>query len=302
MSKGKQFELLHTFRCEPPVLEALETMTDRVWLSRSCVCERFNFRWVPGGKIDVLIDARLLDGSERDSELVCVVEIGRKAGRFSGDFRSRLTFRLLRAKDPNRHFSRFAFISIDERETIGEADGIQGAGGPQPKLSTRVIISSTDESPAGVLWEGAFPRLRWEWKHTPEGARQCVIWHASRHFGFLLAKENGEVEALANRYTVPKAGTVASINRDVERALYRLARELGWRKMTTRERVRIWGPDGAARPQWHRQEEIAELLCRAGLPATGCGQATHRAANGGDLAPEEADDLVLRYSACDDDD
>jgi len=263
-----EFTPLLRVRCDPPAAEFLEWTQGRVHLSRACTCERAGLRGVPLARVDLLIDSRIdsrCDPATRtdpDPSSSTVLEFGEKAGRHSGARRDRWTWRSV-------EHTATAYQGIPWAQLEIEAAG----------RSTRVLLRGGD---GAVLLERVYPRLNWVFSR-PDDAGRLVWWHARRHFGFLLAAEaEDDVAALAATFTIPlSVATVSEANRLAERALYRLARDLGWRKMTLRERVRCWGAAaGQDRPQWHRADEVAALLLQ-----TGCGEATHRAAAGGTLAP-----------------
>ena len=84
-----------------------------------------------------------------------------------------------------------------------------------------------------------------------------------------------DAAALADGWTWPVAEdgphagqpvTLAEANRAADRALYRMARDLGWRKLTLRERGKLGWTDG---PQWRRQDDVLARLVELGHTASG---------------------------------
>lgn len=271
---AQEYKKLLAFRADPPPPDELEWTQSRVWLSRTCACGRAGLLGVPLKVVDLLIDARIDPTNasrEQHPRHITVLEIGQKAGHLSGDLRDRWTWRSV---DLHSSLAR-------EVDTFGvvEVDRQPGA--------TQLLVRGGDGL---VLFERTYPSLRWVFDREQDAGR-ILMWHYDRHFRFLPADE---AEALAQTFLLSKAiRTVSEANREAERALYHLARALGWRRMTLRERIRVWGPtDGPDRPIWHRQSEVAEMLFK-----TGAGEATHRAAAGGDLAPEEEVVVIRRYTA-----
>lgn len=108
---------------------------------------------------------------------------------------------------------------------------------------------------------------------------KIIGYHWRKYFTHLRDQEN--VREFCDTWAatmLPKAKeekmSLNQLNREASRALYRLSRDLGWRKLTRRESVHL-GIDGQ---QWQHETKLASIY-----HATGAGEATLRAANGGSL-------------------
>jgi hypothetical protein len=126
----------------------------------------------------------------------------------------------------------------------------------------------------GPVWSATYDTLRWQ-LDPAGGLIRIVGWHLTRYFKMLVVDHSatdlaGEIEAMNPNW---RAMTLSQVNRLVSRHLYRLARDMGWRKLTLRERLRL-GLDEAS-PQWQRESDLGVLYRR-----TGCGDFTHRSARG----------------------
>ena len=253
------------YRCDPP-RGGLEYTTQQVWISRQTACDRVGWRGVPLSRVDLLIDQRLREGvSPDDPRDLVVLEVREPPGRYSGEVRDRLTWRIHHGRD------------------LG-ADGCRAEDLPRAKLDVEeghdgqtVVTLTTGDGE--VAWERTFARSRWECDGELAPAR-LVTWCWQRHYQHLRWDD---VSALAEAYQIHASDTVSQALREASRQLYRLSRDLGWRKLTLRERRKLWGADGADRPQWHRMDDLALRYADLGigLSATGCGEATIRAAGGG---------------------
>lgn len=270
MSKG--IISVDRYRIDEPVpFASLEYTTgDRVWLTPSIVCERAGFLGVPLSHADVLVAADVATGAPlREGHVLCL-EHATKAGRYSGQVRDRFAFRTIEA----RHAPTWAQLEITPRLV-----------GPARERHTEVIILG---SSGETLLERRYRTL--EWGFDPADSGRVLLWQYNRYFRFL---PEDDVLSLAQTFTLGRSPrTKSGANQLAAQALYRLARDLGYRKMTLRERIRAWGPvDGPDRPCW-------QLACTvpSGYRRTGCGEATLRAAAGGELAPE---DFHVRYYADD---
>lgn len=254
---GKEHTVVARFRADPIEATELERTMDRVWLSATCCCERSGLLGVPMARMDILVDGRVETGTVPPHHIV-VLEISRKTGHITGDTRDRWVWRSL---DPHCSAAR----AVD---TWGMVEVDRQAG------ATDIRIRGGDGS---VLFERTYPSYTWELDREADTGR-ILWWQYNKYFKFLPADD---VTTLAGTFLLSKSvRTVSEANREAARQLYRLARELGWRRLTLRERIRMWGPEGRDRPIWHRESEIADLLYQ-----TGAGEATHRAADGGTLEP-----------------
>jgi hypothetical protein len=232
-------------------------------------------RGVPGKHCDVLVDdqpyrAGSMYRDEPDAEGIrrgkeawerpwlLVLDIGRKAGRYDGAERWRLTFRDVQPRrDP-------------------ATDPIRGA--------VRVIEEPTS-TVVEVFWRGGFwgqefPRLSYTVDDRTDLAG-VLIHQASMYFGHIWPREAEQVRALAAEWArrpwVKECGDICWLNRDASQCLYDLSRNLGWVKLTQRQRERL----GLGGQQWQREDYVAVLRLKAGLDTpAGVGQHTLDAAHG----------------------
>ena len=279
---------VHT-RAVVPVADArdglephLEATEDLVWLSRSQRGYRHTLCGVPARRVDVvIIDGYGVDQSSADAiregrpSQWCIVEIGRKSGRFDGAKRDRITVRpyvrgyaLQMGLMPGRLF-------LTAQETPGCVS-----------REVRVHMETAEQDGTPLRWSRSYQRLRWA-PDPSRAARDVVMWHATRYFPAAL---RDEAEALASSWTWPvyeggpRAGqpvTLAEANRSADRALYRMARDAGWRKLTLRERGRLGWTKG---PQWRRQDDVLARLVELGHTASGAGDWS-RDESTGDVGP-----------------
>jgi hypothetical protein len=233
MSRGRYYRVRIRGLVAPRAVSALralcEPTEDPVWLSTSCCCHRFTLRGIPARRIDVAIDRR---ADDPPAGFVWVGEIGDKVGKFDGAIRPRVVVRLAGRKD-----------------LAGMA-----SSGDLPVLD--LIVREDEESTHVVLGEErwTFRRLRWQPDTETDSGARILTWHWQRYYSHLAWDE---ASALADTFAIAPGETLAAANRRASRALYELSRDLGWRKLTCRER-RKYGIDGEA--QWHREEWIAERI------------------------------------------
>lgn len=254
--------------------EHLEPTEDIVRLSRSCACRRHTLRGVPGSRLDVLVDVRLIDSIEYPTGEIPpakdgseVVEIGgwrlriivervSKRGRYDGCTRDRIAFRLAPASTTG------PLVSLDVDITAqGEAGGGQW-----------VVDIDDYAGERTERWIGTYERLR----DTLDGydVRRIVMWHWQRYYQAPLDHE--EASAIAYAFAPSPGAGLAEANREASRELYRAARERGWRKLTLRERKRL-----QLDAQWVDEVTYAFARGRVGLSSpTGAGEHSLRAARG----------------------
>jgi hypothetical protein len=207
----------------PNMIAEIEPYGQCVWLSRTTRCDRYTFVGVPGREIDVLIE----DGENPTSLWVC--EIGRKAGKYDGTIRDRLTLRRWKQGMTDMpagelHIMRDAWLCVEIWR-----DGV-------------------------CQYYREYRQLRWE-AHDEGVIERCVLWHANHFYTHLLGDGDGGILSVAAliRAEQPDAWKrpLASINRIVSQALYAESRRLGWRKLTRREADRLCMQSG-----WVRQSVV----------------------------------------------
>lgn len=292
MSKKPAFTCLHRAILSPSDVVALVRECER---TEDCVImpggerlDRLTFRGVPARIVDVAVPRDLppefpvSDGEPRRKALV--LEIGRKVGRYDGAERLRLNVR------------QWSGYRSDGTPQQCGADGRQ-----QPIPQGRIYFGrATDLLLVTVVWAGGswaheFLALRSDLHGYALGS--VVWWHYRRYYEFLPVEE---VRSIATEYDArgeefsAQGLTLAEVNRMASRDLYRLARNLGWRKLTLRERE-AYRLDG----QWHRTEAISRRRAEMGYPPlspTGCGQYTLDAANGRAMRGPVEEDRVEEYT------
>ena len=222
--------------CFRAVLAETELIGRTVHLSPTCRCKTAIIRGLPAKRFSILVDERLL-GEDLDAvttgtkALVIGVKTEDRVGCFDGSVRPQLIIRGYPVGVPGTPTEE-AVVSVyaddvDERLVHVDIDGIGG-------------------EPITMRWTG-------QRMHTGEVAAPDAIlyWHWTRSWWSvplpISDREVGdEVRALAaftDAWAPPSTGeappTIAAWNRAAERALYRLARARGWRKLTQRERDRL---------------------------------------------------------------
>lgn len=244
--------LLARYRVGLPAkyLTMLESTHDPVRI-RGTRYQRYTWRGVPGRLCDVIVADAIL--SHRDDEALVldisdqraqelppaiqdvVLEIGDKAGRYDGAIRRRYAL---------RQFSRHQLDGIPQADLRVIADEDELVVLVRPRAAHRQPIIDT------------FKRLR----QTLEGYNMSAIaiWHWTRYYRH-LPYDDAEAAAKAWAAEVQATGeaaswTLAEANRAASRMLYRLSRNLGWRKLTAEEKVRLDLPPDTG--QWVHERDL----------------------------------------------
>jgi hypothetical protein len=256
-----------------PPHELLERTEDPVYLTRTCIADRYGLAGVPGRLFDIAIDRRLTDEDYTAGHVRA--EVVRKAGRYGGEVRDRLSLRLYTQGDKTSTDTRLHALRVCEFVRPGD----------QTRNVTEVRIVRTDDG--AEVWRAEYARQRCE-VLTPEGSDAILWWHHSRYFAASVSREDAESLAAEFRAEVIlRAGdrplSLTEANRYADRMLYRAARNNGWRKLTLRERKKL-GIDGGP---WVSPERYDAARARLGH-ATGCGEYTLSAAR---------EDFSTRYDA-----
>lgn len=256
----------------PVPSELLERTEDPVYLTRACVADRYGLAGVPCRLFDLAVDRRLTDEDYAAGRVRA--EVVRKAGRYGGEVRDRLSLRLYTQGDKTSTDTRLHALRVCEFVCPGD----------QTRNVTEVRIVRTD---GAEVWRAEYARQRCE-VLTPEGSDAILWWHHSRYFAASVSREDAEslaaefrAEVIARASDRPMSLTEA--NRGADRLLYRAARDNGWRKLTLRERQKL-GIDGGP---WVSPERYDAARARLGHP-TGCGEYTLSAAR---------EDFSTRYDA-----
>lgn len=227
----------------------------QVYLTPTLRLRVHTLRGVPGKVVDVLLPDQL-----PADPLVC--EIGRKAGSFDGAIRWRIALRPWTAVH-------------DETAGQGPCAGHPGEGrvSIEEEYGALTVVARWW---GGGLWAQSFRQL--PYKPEPGDRRGVLLHHWKSWYRFLPEEEARQLAEMWSLLpAVMEADDIVVLNRLASEALYDLARSLGWRKLTLRERRRLGLADDSQ--QWHRAD--SPLLRRPGGPSpTGCGRYTIEAASG----------------------
>jgi len=159
---------------------------------------------------------------------------------------------------------------------------------------------------AGLLWAQTFQALRsdledydlsrviwWHWCRYYGGGRRGEARHGplGEHYDDVSVLAHSldwarrpDGESMLGEGGRPLPGvTLSELNRAASRALYRLARDLGWRKLTRRERARL----GIHGGQWVREAVYAAAQARLHDDFDSASDASSRAAGGLGLGLDE---------------
>lgn len=258
---AKSREITKVFACivdsrTRTLIENFESCRESVWLSKTCCCTRGGLRGVPTKRVDVCIDDRIRNGDAMDYRDVWEFTVVRKAGRYDGSQRDRLTLRVQHGHVV-RDTHELCVVNVVELPDSYRVDVVTELG--------------------VVRWTREYPRLRSDLSdHDPE---RIVMWHWTRYYRHLehaVAEQTAKEWAMTEWARESVGWTLAEANRSASRALYRASRDEGWRKLTLRERVKL-GVTGNA--QWHRVDSLPVH----DPSQSGAGQATIEAAAGKDV-------------------
>ena len=273
------FKCLHRITCDYRLLlPELEATHDPVTLPGGDRCQRYTFRGVPAKLVDVII-------APDDGQMV--LEIGRKVGKFNGAFRDRLTLRPWRSWKLEDHAGKILparlFIQRSEgrSETVEQMERLAANGdGEALDALHDPLLEAGSELTIAVIWEGG------QWLRTWPCLRSnlldydlpaIVLWHWNRYYHFLSYEDaKALADAFESSHPAVRGLTLAEANRAASRDLYRLARDLGWRKLTLREANKYQLPAG-----WVLVDRLDKRRAEMGYPSrNGAGQYTNEAAAG----------------------
>lgn len=235
------------------LLTELEIIGRPVWLSRTCRTRSAVLRGVPGKRLSFLIDERLLEPSYSwDPRDTVGIEIEQRNGCYDSATRPNIIIR-------------------------GYTNNRAGAGGPDSDRAAIIAVSRTADDHRGcgnvevtvtTTWGDT-----WQWVGRSlqtvavDSPAKILLWHWRQSWWSVPLPASDEeirkdVEAMAATPDTwapeDPAATVAGWNRAAERALYRLARARGWRKLTQRERDRLGLTGGA----WVHEAAYSEAQMR----------------------------------------
>ncbi len=230
---------------------------------------------VPGRHCDILLDdATSRVGTPHQITLdrgatavmrpwMLVCDIGRKAGRYDGAVRWRVTFRDLQPSNSAAEPPHGRFV-VEEHQL-----------GSVAELAVIAIWS-------GGCWAQSFPQLRYTVDERTD--RQGILLdQAKAWFKFLWVSAEDDIRALAaewaSRPWVVSERHINALNRSASEALYQIACNLGWTKLALHQRRRLGLADNSA--CWQRSDYVQSLRVQAGLAnPSGVGQYTLDAASG----------------------
>lgn len=214
-------------------LEALgwiERTRQKVNIGTNEPLTRCSFFAVAARHVDVLWDERIGFGGDQ-----VALEIVGKRGKYDGAQRRRYAFRCL--PEPTMRLLQPANLCLY-------------------RDSGRLWVRITPEDDPQII--ESFPLLR----HDAHAGNLSKIagWKLAHYYTHLANNEpqtTAAIQAWAQTEAaemVAAGNSAAALNRAADRMLYRLSRDLGWRKLTLRERQRMgMAPES---PQWHRIADI----------------------------------------------
>lgn len=209
-----------------PLTELLEETNQVVWLSKTQPLKRCCVKGVPLNKLDVL-----WDGSSEGW-----LDVGFRHGTFDKKESDRITIRALPKVDgkPVKHEAPLGEISTHVE------DG---------RRLVEVFVADS------VTWRKDYHILRTGVNcDTPA---KIVMWHYGRFFRHLAKEHHKDVVLVADAWQ-PQSETLAAQNREAERLLYSLSKELGWVKLPKRVRDHIGIPPVHSK-QWYKREQVDEI-------------------------------------------
>lgn len=228
------------------LLALCERTADPVWIAKERL-DRCTLRGVPAKQIDLAIAPTLGEWA--------IVEVADKAGRYDGAIRCRLTVR------------------STDATPVHQLDRLPEAALLVQSLPDRIVLAIVA---SGIAWTATYQTLRSTMEdYSPA---RLVTWHWARYYRHL---SYDDVQPLAESFaaTHPElaAWTLAEANRAASRDLYELSRQLGWRKLAMRERVKYGLTDHG---QWVKQDFVERRRQEIGYTSSGCGQYSVEAAAG----------------------
>lgn len=226
-------------------VENVEMYCGSTWIGRTKYTHAA-LRGIPRRLVSILIPETELVVGEK-----YLIEIGIKIGKYSGNTRKQITIR-----DLNRTpVDSIPGIIYNDSTLICWAVGDTGV----------VAIQSQFDQTELKIFKGKL--LRTECITTQEGVRKIIAWHWTRYYTHL---KHDEVQDVLLSFVPIQDETLTACNRRASRVLYQRSKELGWKKMTKREREK-YQLDGS---QWQKISTVESRL----MSATGCGEFTLKSA------------------------
>lgn len=238
-------EHMHAIRVNGETLAPLlayEEETEDIVVIKKTHYRRATFRGVPARRLDLVIEGGVELGESGWFEVL----LHQKQGRYDGAVRYRIQVRRDR-QVPEILYGNLVVSHMDDGTVeIILRDGVSAGVG----IKAPLLRSDLDTYRLGCVW----------------------MWHFRRYYLHLHDEIENAVDLgdawAASVEDQRSSWTLAEANRSASRDLYRISRELGWRKLTAREQEKH-GVD----TMWIR---ISDLEKR--MSATGCGEYTLEAA------------------------
>ena len=229
------------------LMDVVEGGHQTIYRSKSCKCKRYTFRGVRGRDVDILIDERVQSWSG------CVrLECSEKSGRYDGAVRHRYVFRIPERSDQHE----YVFGTIPEFVLMPGS------------IVFRVAIPGTEKYPV----DHDYRRLVSDIDRSNElSLVRMLTTHAfgsNDRGGYFRHLDADTVDSCAAEFVAQviehPTWTKAEAYQCAGRILYRESRNLGFRKLTLREKKKLGIDPNTG--QWWKEERIHSI--------TGCGEAT----------------------------
>lgn len=247
--KNYKCEMRHCCRIGSSFVEQIQVVPQTTWIGK----KRYHqaaLGGIPRRRMSLLVP----EGHQINETDLYLVEIGKKIGKYDGSERVQLSIRAVNKKTVD---SMPDVVVVDNGRLVWD----------QRRSAAHVTIQTWIGEEIHIISANV---LRSKVIESAEGARQIIAWHWSRYYTHL---RHFDVSDLLKTFGFKSDESLNSANRRASRALYKRSRELGFRKMTLRERL----GNGLAEdsPCWQR---VSDIETRGSV--TGCGEYTLTAARG----------------------
>lgn len=274
MSHRREYHLEGRFTIAPEDVERLRqecSPSERfTWVTQDQRLRIHTLKGVPGKHIDVLLPDLAVD-------LPCM-EIGLKVGSYNGARRWRLTVR-----------------SWSHRHQPPNAPSLKFPG------SGSLVIEEDHAAPdhlillarwwGGGIWAQSFPKLQYELRDDSD-LLGIFLYHWKTYYNFLDIEDARQAGQLWSSLPHTRAARdIVVLNRTASQALYDLARQSGWRKLTLREKRKCGLSDDS--PQWQRVDLLLRQVRDQSILARLVGDYTNDAAKGEPLHQGEHDGYIM---------
>jgi len=206
---------------ELPTLE-LEATSLKLYMTKRESGNIFLLRGVPRNKIDICISPEKIKSNQ-----IYELQLLKKAGKYDGNKRWRIIIRPRQCHQVD-HLDSARIVSTND-------DG---------KISLSIIIGND------VFWEETFKQLRTDIKDY--NLARIVMWQWRKYFTHL---KNENIEEFADNWSILNQDklniwTLSQANREAAKALYKLSRDSGWKKLCARERLALNAPTTWVKTEW----------------------------------------------------